>query len=140
MNTIPNASAVPKQDIPNITPKASDGVDKSGGGNLPVANDANPVLGNGMPAVVPDNPVTVNPAVADLAIANYIPNASDVVDNSGGGGNVPVANDANPVLGNGMPAVVPDNPVGVNPAVPDLAIANAIPNASDVVDKSGGGD
>ena len=132
------ANTVPKQDIPNITPKASDVVDKSGLENVPVANDTNPVLGNGMLAVVPDNPVSVDPAVPDPAIANAIPNASDVFDNSGGG-NLPVVNDANPVLGDGMPALVPDNPVAVNHAVPDPAITNAILNASDVLDKSGGG-
>ena len=104
VNTIPSASGAPEQDVQNITPKPCDVVDKSGSGNLPVANDANTVLGNGMPAVVPDNPVNVNPAVPDLAVANAIPNASD---NSRGSGNVPVVNDANPVLGNGTPGDVP---------------------------------
>ena len=95
------------------------------------------MLGNGTPAVVPDNPVTVNPAVPDQAIVNAIPNASDVVDKSGGGGNVPVVNPANPVLGNGTSG---DVPVSANSAVPKQDIPNITPKASDVADNSGSGD
>ena len=92
--------------------------------------DANPVLRNGMPtAVVPDNPVSVNPAVPDQAIANAIPNASDVVDKSGGGG---VMNNANLVLGNGTPG---DVPVGTN--VPGNAlVGNSSLKSPDVDEKS----
>ena len=156
---------VPKQDVPNIMPavvpdnpvdpavpdpavvnpiqNTPDVLDKCGGGG-----NGNPVLGNGAPgdvpvganSAVPNTPPTVPDREKD-AVANPIRNASDVLDKCGSGEN------ANPVLGNGAPG---DVPVSANSAVPNTptptvhdsekdAVANPIPNASDVLDKSGSG-